>query len=524
MAMEGEVKAGAISGAAAILAASAALLLALPAFSHAQVPGRDADPVVLKGAELPGLLGANPAEIVGFRWTGAAWDQIPVQVDERADVPYVQTYNNATCAFTCSFTGLNEVYTDSGTWTGADPDPTLDAGDEIALMAKDSGLQGPGTGPAGVAPGDRIQLSLSDPISGAGGSFVYLYRSAGALDSSAGEAYVDYDFNLTSGDYKSTYLISDGPNPETSVVATPYYRHDGLTDRWFDTNLEVLGRGSTEADILDGEKHQFAPNYCGRSEVTFAGYAPDPAEGTFVINKSGPVRAIRSYYGANSGPFTQKTHVYYEQRSDTRVDLRVHAIPSVMTFLDFSPAAAGMIYRNPANPGGITIDGEPETPAASGAPAWEQVTGPQGTLDIVGRYTTDISPITIQHYWYDDSTPDSGHLQCSGDNAAYGSTGSWITSSLPTTDPRNAGFKNLSAVRTIYYDPPSQPASAAEGRAAQVDQPVEAAATTQPFQPVAEPPARTGKRAAALKKCKKIKKAKKAKRKKCVRKAKKRPL
>jgi hypothetical protein len=521
--MEGEAEVGTISRTAAILAASAALLLALPASSQAQVPGRDADPVILEGAQLPDLLGANPAEIVGFRWTGSAWDQVPVQVDERAAVPYNQIYNNATCSFTCNFTGLNEVYTDSGTWAGADPDPTLDAGDELALMAKDSGPQGPGTGPAGVAPGSRVQLELSDPISGTGGSFVYLYRSAGTLDPSAGEAYVDYDFSLTSGDYKSTYLIPDGPNPETSSVETDYYRHDGITDRWTAQNLEVLGRGSTEVDILDGDKHQFAPSTCGRSERTFTG-EQDSGEGAFIVNRSGPVRAIRSYYGANSGPFTQKTHIYYEQRSDTRVDLRVHPIPSVMSFLDFSPAASGMTYRNPANTGGITIDGEPDTPAASGAPAWEQVSGPQGTLDIVGRYTTDISPITIQHYWYDDSTPDSGHLQCSGDSAAYGSTGSWITSSLPTTDPRNAGYKSLSAVRTIYYDPPNQPVSAAEGRAVQVDQPVQAAATTQAFETIVDPPARSGKRAAALKKCKKIKKTKKAKRKKCVRKAKKRPL
>ena len=63
-----------------------------------------------------------------------------------------------------------------------------------------------------------------------------------------------------------------------------------------------------------------------RSEDTF-----NDAEGAFIANKSGPVRAIRSYIGANSGPLTVRQHVFYERREDITTYLRVHAIPGSWT-------------------------------------------------------------------------------------------------------------------------------------------------------------------------------------------------
>ena len=47
-----------------------------------------------------------------------------------------------------------------------------------------------------------------------------------AFDPAAGKDYVDYDFTLTSGDYKTTYKRADGPNPETSRVVTDAYEID----------------------------------------------------------------------------------------------------------------------------------------------------------------------------------------------------------------------------------------------------------------------------------------------------------
>lgn len=517
----------------------ALLMFAAPAAAGAQVPGRDADPVVLTGASLPKLAGADPGDLVAFRWTGTAWDQVPAQVDERAAVSYRQIYNNTgSCDFTCNnFTGTLEAYTDTGTWTGPDPSAGFDSDDELALMAKDSGSQAPAGDPAHVLAGTRTALELTDPISGTGGYFVYLFESDGTLDPSAGEFYVGYDFNLTSGDYKTTYAIASGPNPETSSVSTDFYSADGLTDRWFDRGLRIFTDGATGVDILDTDKVQFAPSTCGRSETTFS-----DGEGAFVANRSGPVRAIRSYLGANSGPFTERDQIYYERRQDLRTALRVHPIPAVMSYLDYSPAATGMVYRNPANPSGLTIDGTPEDAApSSGGPSWEQVTGAQGTLDIVNAMQTDITPApTVGGYYYDDSTPDSGHLQCSGDSSAYGASGSWITSALPATDPRTSGFKSLTSVRYMFYDGPNQPASKSALRQQQIVSnlgvsvdgsvaipagPAPPASPRTGHTPAGAQP--TGRRAAAVRKCRKRKahsKRGKRARKKCLRRAGKLPV
>jgi hypothetical protein len=61
------------------------LLLALSSALAQQGPdprSRDADPVVLKGGSLANLLGQDPGRILGFSWDGAAFQQVPVQVDE----------------------------------------------------------------------------------------------------------------------------------------------------------------------------------------------------------------------------------------------------------------------------------------------------------------------------------------------------------------------------------------------------------------------------------------------------------
>ncbi|MBD3347666.1 MAG: hypothetical protein GF400_00540 [Candidatus Eisenbacteria bacterium] len=47
--------------------------------------GRDSEPVVLTGAQIPALLGAVPGEIVAFRFEEGCV-QLPLQVDEVAEV------------------------------------------------------------------------------------------------------------------------------------------------------------------------------------------------------------------------------------------------------------------------------------------------------------------------------------------------------------------------------------------------------------------------------------------------------
>jgi hypothetical protein len=167
-----------------------------------------------------------------------------------------------------------------------------------------------------------------------------------------------------------------------------------------------------------------------------------------------------------------RQHVFYERREDITTFLRVHAIPGVMDFFDYSPAAGGMTYRNNLNAGGVTIDGQPDT-VTLGSIGWETVDGSQGGLSIVHRTDTDITGLGDTSYYLDDSSPSgASETQCTGDALAYGSSGSRINTAIPNTDPRTTPFKSLAAERTLFFELPGK--TDGPKRAAQVDEPLEA--------------------------------------------------
>jgi hypothetical protein len=431
---------------------------------------RPADPVVLKGAQLSKLSTATPAQILGFAWTGTAWKQIPIQVDERAMVNLGTVYHGGFA------TNVSvPAYTSTKTWAGRDANKKFDADDELAFMARDAGLvAATSTPPAGTKVGTGVRVRITDPLAPGSEGYVYLFRKGpggGKLKPGAGKQYVSYKFKTLGGAYKNKYKFAAGPNPEDSLVTAPYYTHH-FSDRWASDRIQVKAPGSSGVDILDRHKNLFSPGFCGRSEDTF-----DAGEGAFIANISGPVRAIRSYVGANSGPNTERDHIFYDRREDIRTSLRVHAIPGMMDFFDYSPAASGMTYRNDLNPGGVTIDGNPDTPVA-GVPAWEQVTGPQGSLTITGTVSSSFTPVGATSYYLDDSTPSTA--QCTGDAFAYGSSGLWLNGNIPCTDPGTGCTDTLTGTRTIYFGSPGATAAQATALSAGVAQPLAATATSWP--------------------------------------------
>jgi hypothetical protein len=283
----------------------------------------------------------------------------------------------------------------------------------------------------------------------------------------------------------STYVLQGGGgNPENSLIfSADYAYHFG--DRWQDDELIITAGAATGVDLLDRHKPMFAPGVCGRTEDSFDGYTvTSPIEGAFVANKSGPVRAIRSYVGANSGPRTQRDHIFYEQRQDIRTYLRVHAIPSVMDFFDYSPAASGMSYYNDLNPGGFAVDGNPETPTA-GALVWEALNGPQGAVIHAGTVSTDWSGFNYTSYYLDDTSPPV--TQCTGDAFAYGSSGVYVNPSgspqIPNTDPQIGTANFLHSIRTMYFKAPyaSGPATVAAAQTLNAQANAPLAFATSPF-------------------------------------------
>jgi len=444
--------------------------LAVSAGPAAAAPlARPADPVVLTGAALPTFVNGSKTTIVGFRWTGSAWAKVPIQIDERAVVNFGKIYKNYLGSFYGSTPSLvNQlVYTSGNTWTGNDPNPSFDADDELVFMGRDAGAQSVGGNPTGTVAGSGVEIKVTDPLAPGAQGFVYLFRKAAGstLTPGAGAHYVKYAFKLLSGAYKTTYQLTSGPNPENSLVTGATYRHH-FSDRWASDNIEITAPGASGVDILDRHKALFAPGVCGRSEDTFDMPIAGSVEGAFVTTKVGPVRAIRSIVGANSGPNTQRTYFFYDRREDIVTNLRVHQIPSIMDFMDYSPAASGMTYRSEANPTGVTIDGNPDA-LAPGLSSWEQVTGAQGTIDLVGYVqTTGFTPTGVGDYFNDDSTP--ADAQCTGDAFAYGSSGFYFNGTIPNTDPATGGTASLTGTRVLYFESPGATAADATARRNQV--------------------------------------------------------
>ncbi|MFQ5511214.1 MAG: T9SS type A sorting domain-containing protein [Candidatus Krumholzibacteriia bacterium] len=423
--------------------------------------GRDSDPVVMSGSNLPSLSGLSPPAVVAFRYD-AGWTQIPVQIDERAVNDYGVVYDSAAVGLTTL------AYTDPGTFMGPDPDPTFDADDELVFMARDAGGLAAAGDPAGVIAGTRVRVEVTDPLT-LQSAYVYLFRSDGSLAPDAGADYVAYNFNLLSGPYLTTYNTTVGPNPENSAVTTAFYRTH-FSDRWIRDEINLFAGGATGVDILDRHKNLFAPGNCARSENSFSA-----GEGAFFVNKDGPVRAIRSYMGANSGPFTQRTHLFYERRHDVTTNLRVHAISGVMDFYDYSPAATGLTYYNDLNTSGTAIDGSPDAPVL-GPIVWEMVSGAQGTLVYAEWIDTNIPAFAYTSYYLDAVTPPV--VQCTGDGTAYGSSGVQVAQPIPSTDPALGAVNFMDFYRVAYAEGPGQTVALAAARNDQAKSPLTTAVTT----------------------------------------------
>ena len=468
---------------------------------------RPADPIVMTGAALPKLTGTSPSHIVGFSWNGNAWTQVPVQVDERDLVSpgviyhlpvssYPTLYGTSTTYKMLVYTPPPTVtagYTSLDVYTPSDSDPTFDSNDELSFLAADSGKQAdaPAGDPAGVDATTREEVKATDPLSPSHVGYVYLFHSDTLTGGSAGTTGVNYSFNLTSGNYKATYKMGLGSlapnntwglNPETSTVSTPNYSQV-LGDRWLNSSLKITAGGASGVNLLDRAKYYVTVG-CGRTENTFDG--TDSGEGAFVVSIGGPVRAIRSYIGANSYKWTVNTDIFYPDREDSVTELRGHAgLPGFAGADDLATNLTGMTYSDAANTG-LTIDGVPDTfhattattPAAP-ASSWQMVSGAAGSLVTIRSLDTDISGLVESTLFIDQKTP--GTAPCTGDTSYWGQFGSSTVSpvsNVPITDPTLIAVPNtFLAHRFRYFAGPNTPAAAAAGLEAQTKSPIQTTVT-----------------------------------------------
>ena len=428
---------------------------------------RPAEPIVLVGGQVPGLGTVAAVDVVGFAWRDGAWVQLPVQVDERVRADFCTIYAKALLGDMAPCKTAKKIealfYADPKTYTGADTDPKVDLDDELVFMARDAGDRvAPGTAPRGVVAGSGVEVEVVD---GGETGWVYLFERAkdGGLTPDAGVDLVSYALVFDGDiDYLTQYPFigkgscgdkaCDPPILEDSVITSPHYeRH--FSARWVTDSLRITTPGSTGEDILDIAQARFAPGYCGRHVLTFS-----TSEGAFIANIDGPVRAIRSYMGANSGPLTQRTHLFYDRVEVVQTFLRVHAIPAIMDLVDYSSDAPGMTYYNDHNEAGLAIDGVADPAFDTTQFTWEVVSGPHGSVVSViePRISKDLTTIG---YWEDNAGDPTA--QCSESNVldhpdekAFGTSGMWITAAIPDTDPRSGALDYLFIARTSFYEEP----------------------------------------------------------------------
>ena len=458
---------------------------------NTDIPGsidRIEDPVVVLGAQLSQLQQVDAGSIVAFSRVEGAWVQVPVQVDERVVQDFCEIYGKSSGRWgsepACKTNRVVEAlfYADPETFTGPDTNPAFDADDELVFMARDGGDRVVDwSAPEGVVAGSGVELSLLDDTDEA---WIYLFeRQDPGLEPGAGRDYVRYQLSLHGIDYKTEYDLygyncggDDGrcePSmTEDSVIeGAVYSRH--FAARWVTDRLQITAGDATGVDILDLHQSRFGPDSCGRHVLTYS-----TAEGAFVANKDGPVRAIRSYLGANSGPLTQRDHHFYDHREDIVTHLRVHAISKgLMDLFDYSEAAVGMTYFNDLNPDGLTIDGVPDAANDTAAQQWELVTGPQGSLVMTGLIDVSFDVSFAHFFWADERDP--SYHQCNTsdtldapDSQAFGTSGTWLDGPLPDTDPKNGSSDHSMNTRVIYFQPPGLDVASAQALAQRAAAPV----------------------------------------------------
>ncbi len=418
---------------------------------------RRTEPVIMQGSDLPSeLIGLSINDIVGFKYENDEWQQIPIQIDEMALMNIAAPYGQQLPLGVANTpTDQQQLfYTDSNTYTGADPDPNFDLNDQLVFMAKDAGEQArTNIDPPGTVEGTGFRVNVTEPLNFTR-SYIYLYQQDGSLSQDAGVSYVDYDFNLVNGDNYLQNYDFQGNNPENSRVTTPFYDWH-FSDTWVSDEAIVNIEQMTKVDFLDRHLSLFGPDICGQNELIFS-----QRSNTIITNKTGPIRAIRAYMGAGNDLFTQRTHIFYEGKQDIITNVRTDAPLFYFDLFDYNESIQNMHYSSNSFIDGRIIDGDEDNTVTDLPAQWEMVTGEHGTLFIIHDVKTQDTIQTLEgalgNYWSDDEQ--NPNFNCSGTASDYGTSGISIDFIELCTTPSNSDCNPdnfLEMKRTIYFAEPN---------------------------------------------------------------------
>ena len=356
-------------------------------------------------------------DIAAYSYVDGTWTEVPVQVDEK--FPYFLANPNSDFGV---YSGTDEELTyewDVESWKKTagecsaeyapgdgpkeDPVATLDDDDEIAFMASDAGGQAPleAQGPAGTTD-QRHEVRLVDPLDPTAERFVYLFVKEGGSSFTAENGYVTYDRDDNADEYidQNRFARTDpelvgssnggyGPNlsgtvcgdnlrtpeVETSYQSSDRFPRDGVTvttdaykwrasGRWMVREMHIAKPGQPGVygpDLIDrwkGRAFQQSPD----SSISVVGFEDEQVnwEGNSALlgELTGPIRAIRETWGADSGTNVTKTETFYRNAISYRYRVRVHPIPpdGLYTSWDYNQGVA-TTYYNELKSEGVAVDG-----------------------------------------------------------------------------------------------------------------------------------------------------------------------
>jgi hypothetical protein len=393
--------------------------------------------------------GPNVGELLGYRWQGGQWHQIPFQVDE----VFTRYLDNSASGFSV-YSGEDQHTTyafdregfrfntsdpndpchaiaDDGISTTADPVKGFDTNDEVAFMASDAGEQAPSGAPLpkgiDTGPGMVRAIRVTDPYDPSNARFVYLMKATDdgpkpAFDASNGYVHYQRDanadtFEKSQSSYSGYGNAPRGPvcdkdgnlihNPDGSLdierrrprdyatVTTPRYRfrYDG---RWLMTQLQVAPNdGQYGPDLVDRWKARAFAQDPG-SNTPCCGFEEEDTNwggsSTLLGERVGPVRAIRETWGADSGTNVIRRETFYRDEVRQKSWLRVHVIPpldGIYSQWDFNAGKVTRFYNDSTAPDGVPVDGRDDDVGNFDDPCnprYDQYPTSTGTVD--GGYRT----------------------------------------------------------------------------------------------------------------------------------------
>jgi hypothetical protein len=355
--------------------------------SEAKTLTRDLEPAIVKGAQVTRLVGTPVDDLFVYKFSGDSLSgQIPMQVDE---------------------------VTASGSYTTTE-DSLLDANDEIVFMAMDLGDR----------PSDFTVLADTLPISA---TWYEIEVWDPLSPSQKGWAYLVRSSTLTPG-FSDDY-VNITPGGQGFTIDADQYELRFSTAFPIINYLAMNGSG---VDILDRTKIRTIVDVLG-IPVTFN--EEDLESPETVLIKDGPVRGILSQTALASpgGPISEAnldaTNLVYASMLQATVDISF-TLPGLAdltyarTSVDFNSAADGATFYNDNTPGGVTIDGSPDTLDATPLSNWAQVSHSTGRL--VNVSDPSLAGGTQTNYYCDDgsgATTECDGTPTSGDGVSYGDVG-----------------------------------------------------------------------------------------------------